>query len=111
MSTGAIVPFTPNQPTQNLTVSGTSQTLTFNPCDALLIYNSGAAVAFVAISNFADAASLAVTATNGLPIPAGAQMLLGVPGVVGVSTSQPLVVAAIGTSGTLYVTPGLGTAR
>jgi hypothetical protein len=65
----------------------------------------------VAISNFADASTFVVTATNGMPIPAATQQLIGVPGVPGVSTSQPLSLAVIGTSGTFYVTPGLGTAR
>jgi hypothetical protein len=114
MSTGAVTPFTPNQPTQLITLSASSQLITFGPCDAVLLYNTSATIpVFITIENFSDAATMAASLTTGMPVPPATQMLLGVPGVTGVGSTQSLALAAIATGAgpVLYVTPGLGTMK
>lgn len=118
MSTGSVNPFTPTQPTQAITASTSNQTLSFNPCDAVLVYNANSAPVFVAFGTAAQLANGEVVATvpsagtpGSTPIPAGAQMLIGTPGITGFDSQPITVIAIIASTGTgdVYVTPGAGT--
>lgn len=77
------------------------------PC--LQIYNGTDATAFVYLSPLATGASVTVatpgTPGNGVPIPAGACLVLGVP--PGTSATG-LCIHTGGTTGAVYLTPGAG---
>lgn len=111
MSTGSVAAFVSNQPTQNITASTSNQTVTFNQCDALMLYNADASVVvFVALGTSVDTPTASVTTS--VPVPPGAVMVLGCGGVSGID-SAPItklaVIAASAPSKPLYITPGLGT--
>lgn len=113
MSTGSVVPFTPNQPSQVVTPSNTANSLlTINPCDAILFYNSGTVLCYAAFG-WADKLYAATPIIAGaVPLPPGQSILIGTPGVLGVSSediTQVAILAAAGSAGAVYVQPGLGT--
>lgn len=111
MSTGSVNPFTPSQPTQSATPSASANSLmTFNQCDALLVYNSGTVDITLALFPATDEAVTGTPITNGMPIPKGTRQLVGVAGVAGSNPQlQVALLSVTGTAGTIYVTPGLGT--
>ena len=117
MSTGSVVPFTPTQPTQVVSVSTASQPITFNPCDAVLIYNAATTVIFVAVGTNQDAptATAAAVGTPGsMPVPAGSLVLIGTPGITGGNSLESYAITKIAviagsSSGDVYITPGVGT--
>jgi hypothetical protein len=107
MATGSVNPFTPNGPTQTMSVTSSSSAVTVPPCDAVLVYNGGTVDCFVAIAASDQTAPTAVTSTS-MPVPKGTRQLVGMPGVAG--SNQVTQLAAVATSATtLYVTPGVGT--
>jgi hypothetical protein len=112
MSTGSVSPFSPNGPTQLLTVTGTSQSVTFPACDALLFYNAGTVVMFIqfgeAGQNLTAIAPTVGTPQPVTPIPPGMQVLLGT-GYFGPGQNDVEVAVVGSTSGPMYITPGLGT--
>lgn len=114
MSTGSVTPFTPNGQTIAIAVSTTSQAVSFEPCDALLLFNNNTSTVFVAIGTDASPPTAAVPSTStpgSMPIPPNSQVLIGVRGAVGGEANPITQLAAVTTSGgaDLYVTPGLGT--
>jgi len=115
MSTGSVVPFTPNQPTQNALPSVTANSLfSINSCDSVLIYNGNAsAVILVAFATETNLYTATPLITTGVPVGPGQSILLGISGVGGFA-SDPIVQVAfvgIGTvgAGNAYISPGLGT--
>src|ERR1700677_3553916 len=107
MTTGSVNPFTPTQPTQVATPGAAANSLmSFNQCDALLIYNSGTVLVFVGFATATNPYAATPIVSGGVPIPAGAQVLLGVPGVIG-NNSDPVnqiaLLSATGTAGNIYV--------
>jgi hypothetical protein len=111
MSTGAVAAFTPTQPTQSVSPSNTANSLvTFNECDTLMLYNSGNTVIFVALANSLSPYAATPVIVGGMPIPQGAQVVIGVPGVVGSDpVNQIALLSAAAGAGTVYITPGFGT--
>jgi hypothetical protein len=97
MSTGAIQPF---EPIATVTVAATTSSVAvvLPPSDAILVFNSTSAVAFVVIGS-ANATSA------GTPVPAGGRQLFG----GGPYVASAAVVLANG-SGSVYFTAGQGTA-
>ena len=103
--------FTPQQPTQAVSPSNTANSIVqFNPCEALLLYNSGNTVIFVTLGNSLETFATTPALAGGMPIPQGAQMIVGVPGVAGSNpVSQLSLLSAAAGAGTVYITPGSGT--
>jgi hypothetical protein len=88
MSTGSVNAFTPTQPTQNATPSASANSLlAFNPCDALMLYNSGSVLVFGALATASDSYEATPAITGGFPIPPSATLLVGCPGVVGIDSA------------------------
>ncbi len=97
MSTGAIQPF---EPIATVTVAATtsSAAAVLPASDAILVFNSTSAIAFVAIGG--------ATATSaGTPIPSGGRQLFA----GGLYVTSAAVILASG-SGSVYFTAGQGTA-
>ena len=109
MSTGAVVAFTPNQPTRQIAATSTSGMVSFNPCDAILVYNAGTVLAFTQLQQ--GGTTTVATTAAGQPIPPGGSVLIGTPGVIGIDSKPITQMAAItaASTTTLYVTPGSGT--
>jgi hypothetical protein len=68
--------------------------------DAVLVYNATNGIAFVVLG-------AAVATAAGVPVPAGARMLLACPGTV---TNVAVILATGATPGNVYFTSGAGTA-
>ena len=126
MSTGAVVPFTPAQPTQMLGVTATSQALAFVPDDVLLIYNAGANDIFITLGESTTGLTAVIptsgTPQNGFWVKAGTMMIVGtpsggtfVPSGQGGSPPQRIsalaAIAAVAGPTSLYFTPGAGTEK
>lgn len=96
--------FRPLADTQNVVVTGTAQTLTFNyqiGTNAMRVCNIGTQTVFVVIN---DATSnKTATVAIGMPIPAGNTEVFTVG-----NGNQTMSIIAAGTGSTLYVTQGEG---
>ena len=107
MATGSTQPFTP---AINLTIAATtasaSAATNINPVmsgpDTVLIYNSSAAVAFIAFG--AGSAAPVASAANGFAVPPGGTRLV----YVGPTVNQVAAILAAG-AGNVYVSVGTGT--
>jgi hypothetical protein len=112
MSTGSVTPFTPTQPTQLLSYSTSSAALAFNAVDTLMLFNAGAVTVFVAFgettTGLTAVAPTVGTPQNSMPIPAGQTIWIGT-GYFGNGQNITAVAAIASGSGSLYITPGLGT--
>lgn len=101
MSTGSTQPFVPSG-TATLAATVASASVSLSQGDTVLVFNSSAAIAFVAFGNGAATALVA----SSTPVPAGAQMML----YVGPIANTGAAILSAGT-GSVYFTSGTGTAR
>jgi hypothetical protein len=115
MASGSVQPFQPSGPANTVAVAASTASASGNLLpsvapngqagimpngdDAVLIYNSTAAIAFVRIDGPGGAAT-----TNDVPVPAGGRMLMQI------SPYAAVVYVILSTgSGTVYFTRGRGT--
>jgi hypothetical protein len=112
MATGAVNAFQPmiGGTVSTATSTTVSATVKIPPCDAVLLYNAGTTVAFVRFgaADLSGTVTLAASAAVDMPIPGGAQMLIGTGENI---NAVAVILASTGTAGTLFVTPGNGTQR
>lgn len=105
--------FTPTGPTVSATPGNAANSLLTIPhYDAVLVYNSGTVLVFAGFGSVGRPYAATPILAGGTPIPPGQSVLIGVPGVVGNqvdSVNQLVLLAAAGSAGVVYVTPGRGT--
>jgi hypothetical protein len=108
MSTGSTQPFNPAATVSIAATTASQQVLSGVPVpaflggpDAVLVYNSGTTLAFVAFGNGAAVA----TAANGFPVPPGASRLIAV-GNGNVNAAAAIMLSG---TGTVYFSFGTGT--